>query len=151
MTEQITTKEIQKIAEVMQSFRGNQPLLLSFLPPLTALIDFLNHSTERLINENVGLNPNEITQFETVAQMFHVLGYDCIHNNPTPETIALAKVCSQMENICLTTAQHCKGVIDNHAGHFYASEQNMAEVTQASLDALEATNTKAPIHFVQIS
>lgn len=150
MAEQIASKEIQKIAEAMQSFKGNQTLLVSFLPLLTALIDFLKRTNHDFINQNVGFSQDEISQFESVAQIFHVLCYDCIHNNPTPDTITLAQVCSEMENICLTAVQHSKGVLNEKAGHFYASEQNLQELTQASLDVLRVTDTKEPIAFFNV-
>ncbi len=150
MNERIAIKEIQKIAEAMQSFKAHQALLVSFLPPLTALNHFLKNTNKTLIDENFGLSENEITEFETIAQMFHILSYHCIHNNPTPDTLALAQACSDIENTCLTTAQHGKGLLNENAGQFYASEQNLAAVTQASLDVLKATNTKEPVNFIEI-
>jgi hypothetical protein len=48
MTTPIATKEIQKVAEVMQSFKDNQTLLVSFLPALKALLNILDTTDTKM-------------------------------------------------------------------------------------------------------
>ena len=80
-----------------------------------------------------------------------ILAYNCIHNDPTPETIAFAKLSKEIEHALNTLIQHSNGCLDETKGYFYASEHSLDHLCQASLEVLEATNPEEPIQFVKMA
>ncbi|MBL0709828.1 MAG: hypothetical protein JJV99_02255 [Colwellia sp.] len=144
-------KGIQKVAEAMQGFKNDLSLLVSFLPVLEEVTTLLKAENKQLIDNNIGFDESEIAQLEYLAKIFHIIAYDCINNKPTHKTILLAQACFELENIYLTITQHSKALLDTSQGHFYASEQNLQELVDASMKMLDEHDIKQPVEFIQVA
>jgi hypothetical protein len=151
MIENIDIGQVKKLAETLKAFRSHQTMLMSFLPVLESLTELLHQEKRNLIDNHLRLSEQDCALYETTANLYKIICYNCIHNNPTPQTIKFAQFCGEIEHLLMTNVQHSKGCLDESAGYFYATEQNLSALCEASLNVLEATDTSEPINFIQIA
>lgn len=150
MNEKFDISQVKKLAETLEAFLTHQTMLMSFLPVLEVGVKLLHKEKRNLIDNHLRLCEQDCQLYETTAKIYKIIGYNCIHNDPTPQTIKFAQVCNELEHLMMTIVQHCAGCLDESAGYFYASEQNLTALCEASLNVLEATDTKEPIKFIQV-
>lgn len=142
--------QFEQLAKTMQSFMNEQTILVSFVSVLLAAVDLFEQEKDKLVNQHVRLDAESCILYEDVADLYQIIAYNCERNEPNSDKIEFAQLCLKIENLLRTIVQHSRGCLSQSNGYFYASENNLQQLCEDSLKALEATNTKEPIEFVEI-
>ena len=129
---------------------NEQSILVSFVSVLLAAVDLLEQEKDKLVNQHVRLDNESCRLYEEVADLYKIMSYDLENNNPTSDKIEFAQLCLQIENLLRTIVQHSRGCVTQSNGYFHASQHNLQQLCDDSLKALEATNSKEPIEFIEI-
>lgn len=142
--------QFEQLAKTIQSFKNEQAILVSFVSVLLAAVNLLEQEKDKLVNQHIHLSRKDCDVYEEIANLYQVIAYNCEHNEPSPDEIEFAQLCHRIENLFRAIVQHSKGCIDRSQGYFHASEANLSQLCEDSLQAIEATNTKEPITFTEI-
>jgi len=146
--------DFQKIVDVTQSNEDNTVLIESLLPALQEFVTISKATYEETILKQESLTNVEVVQFESLADMLHVLVYNFVHNPPSnaPKTYAkLVDVYMSFENIARSLAQYGRGMQNNESGCFFASEKNLQELVNASTKMIDNHVIGHPVSFVQVA
>lgn len=151
---QCPSTDLQTIVNVMQSNQNNSALTQAFFPVLHEFLNMLKNEYNSAVNEAVIFTNVEIVQFDAFADMLHVLSYNLIHNPPLNEPLLvkkLAKIYSSGENIYRSFAQYGRGMLDESAGKFFASTENLQELVDASVKMLDQHDPDKSLEFIQVA
>lgn len=151
---QHTFKDFQKMVDITQSNEDNSALIESLLPALQEFVNISKAAYMEAVQSQESFTNVEVVQFESLADMLHVLVYNFVHNPPvnSPKTYAkLVDIYSSYENIARSFAQYGRGMLNAESGCFLASEQNLQELEDASKNMIDTHSIGMPVTFVQVA
>lgn len=146
--------DFQKMVDITQSNEDNTVLIESLLPALQEFVNISKTAYNEAVQAQGLLTNVEIVQLESLADMLHVCVYNFVHNPPvnSPKTYAkLVELYSSYENITRTFAQYGRGMLNSESGCFFASEQNLQELVNASAKMIDNHVIGQSVSFVQVA
>jgi len=147
-------QDFQAIVDITQSNEDNSALIESLLPALQEFTNLIKEGYQEAVLKEETLTNVEIVQLESLADMLHVFVYNFVHNPPvnSPTTYAkLVDIYSTCENVTRSIAQYGHGMLESESGCFFASEQNLQELVNASTTMIDNHVIGQTISFVQVA